>query len=69
MITVSVKVNFDLTKLSAGAIHRRTMINASQDIKTQASVNAPYKTGNLSQSIGIEPSPFSITEKTDKVNI
>lgn len=64
---IDVKVNFDLNKLQMGEVFQIGLHNSGQKIQKLAQGNAPYLTGKLSQSIGVNPG--IITKNTKKINI
>ena len=64
---IDVKINFDLDKLKMGEVFKIGLYNSGQKIQKQAQWNAPYQSGKLSQSIGVDPG--IITTNTKKINI
>jgi hypothetical protein len=64
---INVKVDFDLNKLDMGKVFQIGLYNSGQKIQRLAQGNAPYLTGKLSQSIGVDP--WVITTNTKKINI
>jgi len=50
-----------------GLVNQIGLVNSSQALVKMAQGNAPYETGKLKQSIGVEPQNISTSTKTVRV--
>jgi hypothetical protein len=64
---ITVKVNFDLTKLDIVRVNQIGLVNGSQALVAIAAKNAPYETGTLSKSIGAQPGAITTGTKSVRV--
>lgn len=64
---IDIKINFDLKKLDIGEINRIGLSNSTQALVKIAAANAPYETGTLKKSIGVEPA--TITKSTTQARV
>lgn len=64
---IIVKTNLSLDKIDIGKVSQIGFYNSGQKLQKQAQENAPYMTGKLKQSIGVDPGV--ITKQTKSIRI
>ena len=64
---IIVKTNLNLDKIDIGKVSQIGFYNSGQKLQKQAQANAPYMTGKLKQSIGVDPGV--ITKSTKSIRI
>ncbi len=64
---LSIKTNLKLSALDMGKICQIWLTNSGQRLTAIAQANAPYETGKLKQSIGVEPN--SISKGTRRIRV